>query len=321
MKRPIPSLLLPSLFVALALGCGSPPCQDGAECPGEGADPGGRDDGGSESDGGVSNDGGSSANDSGSSRDAGPRPDGGGALDGGDSDGGGALDGGDSDGGGALDGGDSDGGSADGGGSTDGGASDGGASDGGVSDGGVSDGGSDGGGVFPGGCISGATGNYAARFRWAGNGPSSRAYVQYDLNNFPDASRWKAGAYSRGAVGYQPVFTDTFLGVGGLEMGGTVFMDVELSTARLSTIRKVSLAILGRSFNTTAGGSFSWQSFDDTGATPSGFVSNVAPYRWYVADATAAFRPGNAGVLLRISPGGPSGTLIVSRVEICIDGQ
>jgi hypothetical protein len=173
----------------------------------------------------------------------------------------------------------------------------------------------------PGGCISGATGTYAARFRWAGNGPSSRAYVQYDLNNFPDASRWKAGAYSRGAVGYQPVFTDTFLGVGGLEMGGTVFMDVELSTARISTIRKVSLAILGRSFNTTAGGSFSWQSFDGTGATPSGFVSNVAPYRWYVADATAAFRPGNPGVLLRISPGGPSGTLIVSRVEICIDGQ
>ena len=310
---------LPSLLVALALGCGSPPCQDANECPGEGGDPGGRDDAGASSDGGsTTNDAGGSSNDGGGT----PTNDGGGSLDGGSSnDGGGALDGGDSDGGGALDGGDSDGGGASDGGTSDGGgASDGGTSDGGASDGG-SDGGADGGGVLPGGCISGATGTYAARFRWAGNGPSSRAYVQYDLNNFPDTSRWKAGAYSRGAVGYQPVFTDTFLGVGGLEMGGTVFMDVELSTARISTIRKVSLAILGRSFNTTAGGSFSWQSFDGTGATPSGFVSNVAPYRWYVADATAAFRPGNPGVLLRISPGGPSGTLIVSRVEICIDGQ
>ena len=164
-------------------------------------------------------------------------------------------------------------------------------------------------------------GNYAARFRWAGNGSGSRAYVQYDVNNFPDSSRWRAGAYSRGAVGYNPVFSDIFLGAGGLDMGGTVFMDVELSTARLSTIRKVTLAVLGRSFNTTASGSFSWMSFDGAGATPSGFVSNVAPYRWYLADATSAFRPGNAGVLLRISPGGPSGSLVVNRVEICIDGQ
>ncbi len=188
-------------------------------------------------------------------------------------------------------------------------------------DAGAADAGQDSGPVFPGGCTSGATGNYAARFRWAGNGPSSRAYVQYDVNNFLDNARWRAGAYSRSGVGYNPVFTDTFLGVGGLEMGSTVFMDVELSTARLSTIRRVTLAVFGRSFNTTAGGSFSWMTFDGSGATPTGSVSNVAPYRWYLADATAAFRPGNAGVLLRISPGGPSGTLIVSRVEVCIDGQ
>ena len=294
--------------------CGSPPCAEGESC-GDDGDPdgstadvgttvqdGASNDGSSSQDGGGRSDGGRSDATAPGDRDSGAFDDGGSLGDGGTSDDGGSLgDGGTSDDGSLGDSGTSDGGS--------------------FGDGGSSDSGTDSGSVFPGGCISGATGNYAARFRWAGNGPSSRAYVQYDLNNFPDASRWRAGAYSRGAVGYNPVFSDTFLGAGGLDMGGTVFMDVELSTARLSTIRRVTLAILGRSFNTTASGSFSWMTFDGAGATPSGLVANSAPYKWYLADATTAFRPGNAGVLLRISPGGPSGTLVVNRVEVCIDGQ
>ena len=66
---------LPSLLVALALGCGSPPCQDANECPGEGGDPGGRDDAGASSDGGstTTNDGGGSL-DGGSSNDGGGSP-------------------------------------------------------------------------------------------------------------------------------------------------------------------------------------------------------------------------------------------------------
>ena len=172
-----------------------------------------------------------------------------------------------------------------------------------------------------GGCVSGAIGSHVARFRWSGTGPSSRAYVTYEANNLPDRARWRAGAYSRSGVGYIPNFTDTFLGVGGLEMGSTVFIDVELSTSMLASIRHVTLAIFGRSFNTTASGSFSWLTFDGAGATPSGAVSNVAPYRWYSADATSAFRAGNPGVLLRISPGPPSSTLIVSRVELCFDAR
>lgn len=180
---------------------------------------------------------------------------------------------------------------------------------------------SDAGSGGPGGCVSGASGTHAARFKWIGSGPSSTASVSYELNNLPDTSRWRAGAYSRSGVGYVPRFTDTFLGVGGLEMGGTVFIDVELSTAMLSSLRRVTLSVFGRSFNTTAPGSFSWMTFDGAGAAPSGLVSNAAPYRWYSVDATSAFRPGNAGVLLRVSPGGPSGTLIVSRVELCFDAS
>jgi hypothetical protein len=300
----------------LTAHCGSPPCQEGETC-----------DDGSQTDGGnASTDSGSgNESDSGSPRDGGgPTSDGGGTNDGGSkSDGGAGADaGGFSDGGSGADGGTSaDGGAgSDGGGLSDGGS---GADGGSGSDGGVLvDGGSgsDGGvNPNPGGCVSGAVGTHVARFRWAGNGPSSRAYVQYEANNLPDAARWKAGAYSRGAIGYNPVFTDTFLGVGGLEMGGTVFVDVELSTAMLSRITKVTLSVFGRSFNTTASGSFEWMSFDGAGAAPSGLVSNVAPYKWYSADATTAFRPGNGGVLLRISPAGPSGTLVVNKVELCFE--
>lgn len=299
----------------LTAHCGSPPCQEGETCDDSSLTDGGNastDSGsGNEADSGAVRDGGGSTSDAGGKTDSGTKTDGGSGSDGGDLDGGGSSDGGTaSDGGSGTDGGSiSDGGSgADSGSGADGGVLvDGGSG----SDGGVN--------PNPGGCISGAVGTHVARFRWAGNGPSSRAYVQYEANNLPDTSRWKAGAYSRGAIGYNPVFTDTFLGVGGLEMGGTVFMDVELSTAMLSRITKVTLSVFGRSFNTTASGSFSWLTFDGAGAAPSGLVSNVAPYRWYSADATTAFRPGNGGVLLRISPTGPSGTLVVNKVEICFE--
>jgi hypothetical protein len=177
-------------------------------------------------------------------------------------------------------------------------------------------------GVPTGGCLSGSTGAHVARFRWTGTAPMSRATVSYEANTLPDRSRWRVTAANRGPIGsYTPTFTDTFLGEGGLQFDGTTFMDVELSTQGLSAITNVSLAIYGRSFNTTTSGSFSWMSFDGAGTAPSGLVSNVAPYRWYRADASSAFRPGNGSVLLRIMPGPPSGALIVSRVELCFNAR
>lgn len=210
----------------------------------------------------------------------------------------------------------------------DGGAADGGASDGdaGASDGGAEDAGPSGldagtdAGAGGGHCISGASGTHAVRFEWAGSGPGSTAYVRYEENQLPDTSRWHVGAYSM-SIGYTPRYGDTFLGDGGLELEGTAFIDVELSTAGLSTIRDVTIAIRGRSFNTTASGSFTWQTFDGSGAAPSGSVHNSAPYEWYGADATSAFRAGDDGVLLRIRPGPPSSSLVVNRVEICFDAS
>ncbi len=170
-----------------------------------------------------------------------------------------------------------------------------------------------------GGCVSGASGSRAVRFRWEGSGAGSTAYVRYEANELPDTSRWRVTANSR-SIGYTPVFDDPFLGVGGLDLEGTGFIDVELSTAGLGPIRGVTISIFGRSFNTTASGSFSWQTFTGVGAAPTNLVSNVAPYRWYGADATTEFVPGDARVLLRLYPGPSSNALIVNRVEVCFDG-
>ena len=169
-----------------------------------------------------------------------------------------------------------------------------------------------------GGCISGATGTHALRFRWAGSGSGSRAYVVYETNTLPDTSRWRVGAYSR-SIGYTPVFRDPFLGEGGLELSGTVFIDVELSTAMLSRVRNATLSIYGRSYSTGSSGSFEWTSFSGSGASPRGGVANSAPYQWYPANATTALPAGDGGTLLRIEAGPPSNALIVNRVEICFD--
>ncbi len=175
-------------------------------------------------------------------------------------------------------------------------------------------------GLPTGGCVSGAVGTYVARFRWTGSGSGSRASVSYEANTLPDHARWRVTANSR-SIGYTPVYDDTFLAGGGIALSGTTFIDVELSTAGIASLSNVTIAIFGRSFNTTASGSFAWQTFDGTGAAPSGLIANSAPYEWYRADATRAFAPGNGSVLLRITPGPPSGSIIVSRVEVCFDAR
>ena len=167
-------------------------------------------------------------------------------------------------------------------------------------------------------CISGAMGAHVVRFHWEGNGPGSRAYVVYDENTLPDTTRWKAGAYGR-TTSYSPVYDDTFLAQGGLVLSSTNFMHVEISTAMMPTINNATIAIYGRSYNTTSPGSFSWLTFSGSGSSPYGMVANSAPYQWYTADATAALPAGDAGTLVRIEAQGPSNRLIVNAVEICFD--
>jgi hypothetical protein len=167
-------------------------------------------------------------------------------------------------------------------------------------------------------CVSGAPGETAYRIRWTNGGGT--AIVSYEVHGLPDTSRFRAGAYSQ-SIGFTPRYVDIPLGGGGLELSGTVFVDLELSTVGLAQISRATLSILGRSYNTTASGSFTWQTFDGVGATPTNLVSNVAPYRWYGGDMTTEISAGDNGVLLRIRPGPSSNALVVSRIELCMQAS
>src|SRR5262249_31562236 len=167
---------------------------------------------------------------------------------------------------------------------------------------------------------SGATGTHAVRFRWTGSGSGSTASVVYEANTLPDTSRWHVSA-GASSIGFTPVFVDTALASGGLDLEGDVFVDVELSTAGLSAINAATIAVYRRSYNTPPSGSFTWQTAHGTGAAPTNLVSNVAPYRWYPADATPAFAPGEGGALVRLRAGPSSNALAVNRVEICFDAR
>jgi hypothetical protein len=144
--------------------------------------------------------------------------------------------------------------------------------------------------------------------------------VSYEVEGLPDHSSFKVGAYGY-SFGFTPQFVDPFLGVGGLQLDSSDFVDVNLSTVGLSTITSATLSIFGRSFDTTASGSFNWQTFDGKGSTPDDFVSNVAPYEWYSADMTTEIMPGESGALLRIKAGPSSGALVVSQIELCLEAQ
>jgi hypothetical protein len=174
-------------------------------------------------------------------------------------------------------------------------------------------------GIVTGGpCSSGAVGGTAIRVHYTNAGGT--AQVNYDAFGLPDNSREKVSMYGY-AIGFTSTFDDYFLGPGGVVLDDTDFIDIELSTVGISTINSATLSILGRSFATTTDGSFSWQSFVDTGATATDFVSNVAPYSWYSADLGGAIDAGNNGVLLRVKAGPSSDSLIVNTLEICINAS
>ncbi|NVB80154.1 MAG: hypothetical protein HOV81_17300 [Kofleriaceae bacterium] len=171
-------------------------------------------------------------------------------------------------------------------------------------------------GVITGGpCMSGAAGATAYRVRWANGGGT--AYPVYEVNGLPDKTRDHVGAYGY-QIGFTAQYVDPYLAQGGLQLDGSDFVDIDLSTVGIASITSAKLSIYGRSFNTTASGSFNWQTFHGTGSTPTNFVSNVAPYAWYTADMTTEIPPGDGGAKLRIKAGPSSGSLVVNRIELCV---
>jgi hypothetical protein len=165
-------------------------------------------------------------------------------------------------------------------------------------------------------CSSGAAGQTAFRIRFTN--ASGTAQVVYEAFGLPDHSNEHAGAYGY-QIGFTPPFVDPFLGAGGLGLDDSDFVDLEMSTGGLATIRSATLAIYGRSYAVSTDGSFNWQTFDGTGATDVDFVSNVPPYRWYRANVLGELGAGEAHVLIRIKAGPSSDSLVVNRIELCVD--
>lgn len=162
-------------------------------------------------------------------------------------------------------------------------------------------------------CLSGAAGATAFRIRWVDSGGT--ATVSYEVTGLPDKSGFKVAAYST-SFGYTPAYSDKFLAVGGLDLSSPQFVDVDLSTVGLTSIKTATLSLYGRSFATTASGSFLWNTFDGSGT--SGSISNVAPYHWDSTVITSGLGPGKVHKL-RIKPGPPSSALVIHRIELCIE--
>jgi hypothetical protein len=151
--------------------------------------------------------------------------------------------------------------------------------------------------------------------RWYDGG--NRATISYDTWGLPSRAPSRVGVYGY-SIGFVPQFVDPYLGAGGVLLDGSSFIDVEMSTVGVPNIGSATLALYGRSYSVSSSAGFEWLSFSDSGSTPSAFVSNVAPYRWYAADLGSSVAPGDAGVRLRIRAAGGSGAIVVNRLEICI---
>src|SRR5439155_6591218 len=140
-----------------------------------------------------------------------------------------------------------------------------------------------------------------------------QAQVVYEVDGLPDKSRDHAGAYGY-QIGFTPQYVDPYLGAGGVQLDGSDFVDLEITTAGVSSIASATLSIYGRSLAVSTDGSFNWQTFVGTGSTATDFVSNVPPYKWYSADMTTEIAPGDANTLIRIKARPSSGVLVVHRI-------
>jgi hypothetical protein len=163
--------------------------------------------------------------------------------------------------------------------------------------------------------MSGAAGQTAYRVSWTSSGGYPQ--VHYEVNGLPDTSRDHTGVYGY-QIGFSPSYVDPFLGPGGVGVDDSDFIDIEISSLGVSQITSATLAIYGRSYDTSASASFTWQSFTDSGQTALDVVSNVTPYAWYTANIGNSIAPNDGNVLLRVKAGPSSDSLVIKRLEICI---
>lgn len=169
--------------------------------------------------------------------------------------------------------------------------------------------------VTGGPCLSGANGSTAFRVLWTDD--KGTPIPKTEKLGLPDPSHFSASTFT-GPGGKTPEYDDPYFG-GGVAIDSTNGVDIALSTRGLPHVRSARLAVLARSFDTSTSGSFEWRTNMAVGTTPAGGISNGSPYEWTTADITAALSPDTADELIRITPGPPSLSLVIARVELCLD--
>lgn len=172
--------------------------------------------------------------------------------------------------------------------------------------------------VTGGPCTSGAKGATALRVRYepgdAGNAvPVVEAFGLADDAGFFDVSTFV------GVGGHEPTFAEATLGTGGIALDQTNGVDVKMSLQNLPPIHAVTLALLARSNTPNVSSSFQWSGGHGSGKSPPGSVGATATNVWVQADATRELGAVDFHDVLRITAGPPSNTLIVQRIELCID--
>jgi hypothetical protein len=133
----------------------------------------------------------------------------------------------------------------------------------------------------------------------------------------PDTSNWQA----------DPVYSTSVVDLGnggGLEIGSGNWILILYSVAGLTTITSATFSIYGRSYDTTASGSFdAWSPLYGDAFAPTDSVSNAWPYAWTTIDYTGHVQVGDAPGLtgIRLYSGPSSNDLVIHTVELCIEGS
>lgn len=138
-----------------------------------------------------------------------------------------------------------------------------------------------------------------------------------DELGLPDSSNWEA------VPAFSTQVTDTLHG-GGIEIASGNWILIRYSLAGLSVINGATFSVYGRSYDTTASGSFdAWSPLYGDAASPTSSVSNAWPYAWtsidYSTQLAVGDDPGLTGIRLYAGPA--SDDLVIHTVELCIDGQ
>lgn len=161
-------------------------------------------------------------------------------------------------------------------------------------------------------CVNGP-GFAAFRFHYDSSGSQSPVLDAFGL---PDSSNWEA----------VPVYSTSIVDPGnggGLEIGQGNWILIRYSLAGLHQIHGARFSVFGRSYDTTASGSFdAWSPIYGDAPSPPDSVSNAWPYAWTTIDYSGHLAvgddPGLTGI--RLYSGPSSNTLVIHAVELCIDG-